>query len=325
MIRSYHDKRKLRTSGFTILELLVAIVISAILLALLSQILNHMIRTSIRNNDLFQAVSAGNGVLDLIVQDIDSLTAIQIPYNSEFLQTLPNPQLTNGTQSMFLLLNSYAPLDSYSISGSYTTASSDRGQVRSILYGIAYQDPVKANGNAKLFGLYRTTVSAQATFTYMLGTSNLFSAFSSLPSSAFESGMNPLATTYTPIPNDLIADNVIDLEVSIFLSQYKASASSISYGPPILANAPANSTSTYQKVQLSPSGTSVSGTFVTGTTGANGFSSGSPAYLEISVTVLDESGARLWGNGSGTGALSPASLKAKYGRVFTRIIPIRFL
>ncbi len=83
----------------------------------------------------------------------------------------------------------------------------------------------------------------------------------------------------------------------------------------------------FQGIQLSGTGTLVNTNAATNGVSpgppASGGSWGVPAYVEASVTVLENQGATLWGAGNGTGSLSPATLKWKYGQTLTRKIPVR--
>ncbi len=291
--------------------------ISSIIMLCVIEILVIGTASSVHSNDMLQGMESGTAALDFITQDVESCLKISLPFTSEYLQALPNSQISSTSPSMFLAVTSFDPVDSFSTAPDYSTAGSDRYQPRAVIYGIAYQDPLNSTGTSKVFSLYRTSVKADASFGKMLTSSDLFTDFGNLSATDFDSGVNPFSSTYTPSPNDVIASNVVDLEVAVYLSSVSSIPPYV-YSSPALANVPTGST--YQKVQLANSGTIVNGALVTGKSAGSGLVYGQPAFLEISLTVINSSATALYGDGSGTGNLSPANLKAKYGHILTRRI-----
>ena len=119
--------------------------------------------------------------------------------------------------------------------------------------------------------------------------------------------------------------NVVDFQVGFYANPISTGgASSPAAGtliqPPVIINlASASAALPYQKTQLQGTQILVNGAAPT----LNGQSYGPVMYAEVSLTVIEEPGARLWGDGTGTGARSPAAIKRKYGHTLTRKVTLR--
>ena len=259
-----------RGRAFTLLELLVAISVSAVLLVILSSVVSQSGQIFQKNSNSMLAMNSAAATIDMIAKDMDCLAVTKQPY--QYLLA------TTGTLgSMEIMMNVVSPQDSLSTSGSGSGATyPDSGLVHGIYYRIGYQDPVSASGSNNSYGIYRTMTSASTTFTNLTGLSSL---------STYWSGASGQL-----LPDDFIAEHVVDLQVTF----YNANGNAFSPGTP---------------VAIGLSGTGA----VCAATGTS-----SPSHAEISVTVLEEQGAQLLGNGSGSGDFAPSAIKQKYGHTLTR-------
>jgi prepilin-type N-terminal cleavage/methylation domain-containing protein len=334
--------------AFTLVELLVSMVVSALVLTLLVSVISRSMQITTHSLNTMAAYSSAAAAVDSIATDLASLAVTRQPY--EYLQALPDPNfpataypnlLANTSQPMLLILNVISPADSAISSPSpaqsppATPSYPDSGQPRAVCYRIAWQNPITANGspsaassnyNSYVFGLYRQVASSSDTFTYVLGTTDLYAALFK-PNPNWNSGY----PATPPLNKDFIVGNIVDLQVAFYASPIATSATATTaypagslIQPTVIINAApgatASTASPYQKVQIWGTQTSV-----------NSASPPPPALVgygpvvsaEVSLTVIDGSAAQLWGTGSGGGTTSPAALKQKYGHTFTRKVTLR--
>lgn len=299
--------------GFTIVEMLVSVAISVIMVVLLASVVSQAMLTARKSSNELQALNAASAAMDLIATDIDSLAVTRRPF--EYLQALPEPAAINGIKPIrLMLLASSAEEAAVSSTSSGVSSYPNSGLTSAICYQILYQDPLSATaGSTKVFGLYRTVLSSTTTFNNvpaLLGGTNEYAAYWQ---------GNPPANNPPNVLVDFVAENVVDLEVGIYASPMASGTNAP--GAPVLLNAPSSAGSAYQQIQLTGTGSMVNG-------GAGSLPAlvspytfyGPASYAEVSITVLEDAGAKLWGTGAGSGATSPANLKLKYGHTLTRRI-----
>ena len=306
-----HDETQ---QGFTLMELLVAIAISAIIVLVLAAVTSGALKSSTTNNNSLIALSAANAALDLLANDLNSLaasgqpspagqTATAGPY--EFLQARPDPNTgnLNGATPALLMLNAASAQDSIS-------NSSDLGiQPRAICYQLAFQDPVNSsntNTAAKIYGLYRTVQTGSATFANFLGQSDLFTA-----------QWGTLSKTL-PATNSFIVGNVTDFQLVFYACRFSTTT------PTQLLTVPVAVYSTSlagagNAIHLTSTGYTISAT------SANldsAYGHGPMVYADVTIVVLDNNGAvQLTSE-----AITPARLtaaKTLYGHTLTRRVSLR--
>jgi len=159
------------------------------------------------------------------------------------------------------------------------SSSADFGQARAIRYQVLLQDPISAAGSSPVYGLYRSVVSADDTFATFQGASDLSTPFGSVTASL----------------DDFVAGNIVDFQVQFYPAGNQPAAN---------VNAGA-----VQAVRLSGTSTTVNGAAYAGVL----------AWAEITLTVLEDNGAKLLQ----TGAIDVATAKLRHGHVLTRRVPIR--
>ena len=305
-----------KARAFTLVELLVAVAVSAIVIGLLSNVSWRGLQISQRTSESMTAVNSAAAAIDLIACDLDSLASTR--QNYEFLQAQAAPAASNGTQPMTLMLNACAAQDSgVPVVTAGVSSYPNSGHALAVCYRIFFQDPLNAmNGTRKVLGLYRSTAmdtslsnptatAASFAFVNFLGQTDLGVAWDK-----YWKGTPPPVT-------DFVAPNVIDLQIAFYSRlTYSGTNPDPIYTGTTALNAPAaaNTSSTFKTFRISGNGYTV---------GPGSLSTGQPTVAEISVTVLEAGGAALWGDGSGTGAAAPDALRRKYGHTLTRRVQLR--
>lgn len=158
--------------SFTLVELMVAMSITALLVVIIAQLVSAILISWTRGSGRLSKNMDARAAMELIVQDIQS-TLIQ-PSSTrstyEWLRKDVDTGLTGGSYTA----NNVARLMFFSTPTDRGNTLS--GNVCAVGYRLGYEDPITA-GNAnsvKLFGLYRTLVDAPTTFNNVLGQTNLW-------------------------------------------------------------------------------------------------------------------------------------------------------
>jgi prepilin-type N-terminal cleavage/methylation domain-containing protein len=165
------------------------------------------------------------------------------------------------------------------------TNADEAGQARAVLYRVAKQNPVGSGSTNLVHGLYRTALTPSNTFTDVLGLPDL----------------STYGWSASPVRDDYLVGNVAQFRVVFY-----SAGNSANPNP-----APINLTSSnYQSMRIAGNNVKLNGAAYTTST---------PATVEISLTILQESGALLFRNG--TIPLDRALLE--YGHTLTRRIALR--
>ncbi len=271
-------------AAFTLIELMVAMSISILLLVLLVNLSVQSMDVTKRTTESSQTVSAASAALDMVAMDLESLAA-NLP-DSEYLQTqIGNVEdVPNVTQLTMLTIS---PVDS---DGNAT----DQGQVRAVRYQLLRADPITGDDDKRTpYGLYRTAVSADKTFEKIIGLSDLSDA-KEFPAS--------------PPANDFLVPNVVEFQIAFYRAIDPASGNgTLSSGS---STRPINKTGSdaYYAVRLASNSVKVNNTDVDPTTGQPYLR---PKSAEITLTILDETGAKLLRESNN---VSLDFLIQKYGR-----------
>lgn len=184
-------------SAFTLVEMLVAFAVGALVLVALTSIVSQSMAVSRKSNNVLLSNNAASTAVDLVTRDLESLAVTGRSY--EYLQVLKE-DVGGVTDVARLLLLTSAGFDS--------TNSQDFAQVRAVTYRLVNQDPINPGGNRTVYGLYRSAASAQETFANFLGQADLAVPFSSLTASL----------------DDFVVGNVIDFQIRFFSDGNQAAA-----------------------------------------------------------------------------------------------------
>lgn len=193
-LREKSQKRK----GFTLVEILVATAMMAILLTVVLSITNNFMKGWNQTSGKLATNSQAKLALDYISQDLSS--AIFRNDESEWLEMRltskvgPNPYLVRNTS----LINFFTPVDDES--GDTT------GDISAVCYQLEAQSFFEGS-NIPTFGLYRTIIDSEKTFNNFLGNSQTLR-------SGWSSGgtYNPYSSQKPDTENLLVA-NVIEFTV----------------------------------------------------------------------------------------------------------------
>ena len=304
--------------------------VAVLLVTIMVTIISRALQISQRNSDMMSAYSSAAAAVDLIATDLVSLAVNNQPY--EYLQARPEtapfqsfPASLQPPMRLMMLVDS--PADSAQPNTSVTpTTYPDSGQVHAVSYLICWQNPLSnataSNVTNSVFGLYRQVASAATTFSSALGTTDLYNAL-------YVNGTTP-AFSVPPSSAAFVTANVVDLQVGFYVNTISTGgtgnpAAGALIQPPIFYNGPSNPPVAtpyypYQKTEIWGTQMLYNGSNINSTRRG---SYGPAVYAEISVTVLEDAGAKLWGTGTGTGQLAPSALKLKYGHTITRKVTLR--
>ena len=343
--------------GFTLVEMLVAVFISIIMLVALVSVISQASATARSTTNTLQALSEANGALDLMVTDVDALNVTRQPY--EYLLAMDEPTPIENTKPMRLMMLTTSAADaavSSTSGGVYQYPES--GLVYAVCYQILYQDPLLSgtfapptvSGSNPVFGLYRRVVNSPTTFSSILQNPNgEWGGFWLTHPPQNDSAPNSNVT------QDFLAGNVVDFEIGVYLNVETNATPPVITGSAALCNAPHSApTSTYPTVDVPMQGVQLTGTgaFPIGATAPTGLGMPfgtftllpngyqyipasipppyptSPAYVELSLTVLDAEGAKLWAASTnrnlitGRTQLSWSAIKTRYGHTLSRRVYI---
>lgn len=157
-----------RAGGFTLVEILLALGIAALLLTSLVTILSRSLDISKQANSSMYTRSSAQAALDLIAADLDSLT---IGRNSgEILKITTNPLGVMTNHALYLVSTSLN--DSYGASNGPSLA----GAPVAIEYVIG-EATNYASSKEKIIGLYRNVMDPTNTLQNSLGRGDLAAAF----------------------------------------------------------------------------------------------------------------------------------------------------
>lgn len=152
-------------SGFTLVELLVATAITAILVILLLGISQNILESHRRTISDATLERDAQFALDRLAEDLGTLT---------------RPRL-RGAESLHAVVESVAGAVSLHLVMVTNATDSDPDGVaaspRAISYRVAYQDPVAEGGGWPAFAMYRSVATATETFQEAVGASNLMGDF----------------------------------------------------------------------------------------------------------------------------------------------------
>ena len=171
-----------RSSGFTLIELMVAMAITAVIVTVLVSITGVALDTWQRGRSEIRASRQARSMLDTMAKDFESLVARR-GNNFEWLYSkieseLPGP-VSNPSSNAAELIFFTAATDRYA--GEIGGPNDKGGDVSCVAYKLEYQDPVsgKEEESSSAFVLYRLLVNPDESFKNLMGKDNLQTAFSS--------------------------------------------------------------------------------------------------------------------------------------------------
>jgi type II secretory pathway pseudopilin PulG len=181
--------------GFTLVEMLVAFAVGALLLVSLASIISGSMNVTRKANNSLIAYNAAAAALDLIGTDLESLASTRQPF--EYLR-VASESVANGANTITaakLMFLTTSPND-------ITTNTADSGRTRAVMYRLAGQDNINPGGTNITYGLYRfCETNAGTVFTNYLGQTNLASG----------PGFGLAASN-----SDYLAGSIVDFQVKLY-------------------------------------------------------------------------------------------------------------
>jgi prepilin-type N-terminal cleavage/methylation domain-containing protein len=176
-------------SGFTLVELLVALGITAIIVAMLVTISATALTGYSESRSQVKAAREAKAALDQIARDLESLVVRSggdydwLWVSSDDPPGSSNNQSPNAARAVFFT----AATDRYD--GAINTSADQGGDVSTVGYRLLFRDPVSdVDDNAfSTFILYRQLINPDETFENLLASQDLESAYSSYITSESDS------------------------------------------------------------------------------------------------------------------------------------------
>lgn len=171
--------------GFTLMELMVAMAITAIIVTVLVSITSIALDTWNRSRAEVRASRQAKSMADSMARDFEALVTRR-GNNFEWLYaksetSLPGPSSNPSSNASELIFFTGAT-DRYN--GRINTADDKGGDVSAVAYRLKFQDPIQGEENEfSTFTLYRKLVNPDETFKDLLGKEDLSQAFSAFSAS----------------------------------------------------------------------------------------------------------------------------------------------
>jgi len=192
--------KEAKHGGFTLVEMLVAFAVGALVLVALTSIVSQSMAVSRKSNNVLLSNNAASTALDLVTRDLESLSVTGKPF--EYLRVLKE-DVDGVTDVARLLMLSAGGFDA--------TNSAEFAQVRAISYRLINQDPINPGGGRPVYGLYRSVASVEDTFSDYAGQTNLTTPFATLADSL----------------DDFVVGNVIDFQIRFFSEGNQSAANAV--------------------------------------------------------------------------------------------------
>jgi prepilin-type N-terminal cleavage/methylation domain-containing protein len=169
--------------GFTLIELMVAMAVTTIIVAVLVSITSIALDTWTRSRSEVRAARQAKTMVDSMAHDFEALVTrrgnqfewLMAKYDPN-LATLGTDTMTSSNASQLIFFS--APTDRYE---GDVTADTSKGDVSCVSYALKYQDPIQGAGTSanflRTFVMYRLLVDPDDAFTSLLGKTDLESAF----------------------------------------------------------------------------------------------------------------------------------------------------
>ncbi len=266
--------------GFTLVELLVAMAITALIVTILVSITSLSLDTWNRSRSEIRASRQGKAMLDSLARDFESLV-VRRGNDFEWLYAGSNPPSggPGGTSSPNAvdLLFFTAATDRYD--GQIGVVNVDLGgDVSAVGYQLAYKDAIGGSSTPgfETFILYRKLINPDQTFTDLLGQTDLEAGFASATS-----GVDAIDAD-----ENFICENIYQFSVTFHVAV--TSASGTGPGQTRSVAVPIGPGSAAANLRIT--GTGVDTAFTSSAATNAEIRSGEITAVEISLTVLSDFG-----------------------------------
>jgi len=269
--------------GFTLMELMVAMAITAIIVTVLVSITSIAMDTWNRSRAEVRAARQAKAMVDAMARDFEALVTRRGNTN-EWLSAMSAKPLPGNSKTDFKSSNAAQLIffsgatDRYDGEIGVNNKKDLGGDVSCVSYRLFYQDPITNNGTTyQTFSLNRLLVNPDVTFNDLLGKADLTAAFGAH------------ATDLASVEN-FVCENVFQFTVTFNVEATKANAGS---DVPTIVNVPViiGQTSTGQVTDsLKINGTGIVAKVASSSVSADELKAGRITSIQISLTVLSDFG-----------------------------------
>lgn len=269
------SKRK----GFTLVELLVALAITAIIVSMLVTITATALQAYSSSRNRVTASREAKAAIDQLSRDLESLV-VRSGNNFDWLwassQTAPPGPSGNTSPNASRAVFFTAATDRYN--GQLNTAQDAGGDVSTVAYQLLFRDPVADNENQQFstFILYRQLINPDDTFSDLLGSNDLESAYRGSP---FQSNLSN--------PGNFVCENIYEFSLS-FVVEFEQNNTTVSERVLVLNSGGAGSVGDFR----------INGSnIITDGNTNSAFANGRIAAADISITVINNNALEVLRNG----------------------------
>ncbi|HVJ46855.1 MAG TPA: type II secretion system protein [Luteolibacter sp.] len=303
-----------RASGFTLIELMVAMTITTLIVTILVSITAIALDTWTRSRAEVRAARQSKSMIDTMARDLEALvnrrgtniewlSAITIPLESK----AESPSLDSPNTSSLIFYTS--PTDRYD--GDVSEDAQVIGDVSCVGYQLKYQDPIQAKGSKEIptFVLYRNLVNPDKTYDSLLSKANRSAtSLRSMFDDAFGSDMDK--------QENFVCENIFQFTITANVTVGKNTATPIVV-PITLGGEGASAT----EFRLE------AGNIITDYTGSGDVSSediklGNLSSIEVSVTVLSDFGVEQMRKRSFKTPAEKETFLAKYTFQYSKLVQV---